>query len=147
TGRLKLSLERFDLAGLSSEVAAQLEVEASRAGSPIVVHAPQPIFGYWDRLSIEQVLTNLLTNAIKFGRGRPIEVSVPSEGAVARLDVRDDGIGIAPHDLARIFGRFERAVSVRAYGGMGIGLFIAREVIEAHGGTIAVASTLGAGST
>jgi signal transduction histidine kinase len=103
--------------------------------------------GRWDRFRIDQVLANLLSNAIKYGRGKPISVHVASTDDTARLSVRDEGIGIAGNDVTRIFGRFERAVSSRHYGGLGLGLYIAHEIVEAHGGCIVVDSAPSAGST
>jgi signal transduction histidine kinase len=105
------------------------------------------VIGRWDRLRIDQIVTNLLSNAIKYGQGKPIEVSVKSLGTTARLIVHDSGIGIDPEWQARLFQRFERAVSVRNYGGFGLGLWIVRQIVEAHGGTICLESRLGEGST
>jgi PAS domain S-box-containing protein len=147
TGRMMLERDEFDLVTLSDEVVAHLAPEASRAGSELVLDAPAPVVGSWDRFRVEQVLTNLLTNAIKFGQGKPIVLSIASEGDAALVRVRDEGIGISEDDTGRIFGRFERAVPVRAYGGMGLGLFIARQVVDAHGGAIDVHSEPGNGST
>jgi signal transduction histidine kinase len=96
---------------------------------------------------VEQVLSNLLANAAKYGRGKPIEVILESDAASARLIVRDHGIGIAPADKERIFGRFERAVSARHYGGLGLGLYISRQLVDAHGGTMRVESELAKGAT
>jgi signal transduction histidine kinase len=103
--------------------------------------------GLWDRARLEQVVTNLLSNAVKYGRGQPIEVAVMGADDRARLVVRDQGIGIAPEHLSRIFERFERAVSAHNYGGLGLGLYIVRQIVEAHGGAIHVTSTPGEGST
>ena len=103
--------------------------------------------GRWDRLTLEQIVSNLLSNAIKYGSGRPIEIDVRESDGAVRVAVRDRGIGIAKEDLTRIFGRFERGVSLRHYGGLGLGLFIARQLAEAHGGTIVAQSQPGAGST
>ena len=103
--------------------------------------------GYWDRGRIEQVMTNLLTNAIKYGKGSPIEVAVASRGNAAVLAVSDQGIGISRTDQARIFERFERAVSSKNFGGLGLGLWIASQLVEAHSGTIRVTSELGKGAT
>ncbi len=100
-----------------------------------------------DRTRLEQIASNLVSNAVKYGRGRPISVRVRAEGARVRLEVEDRGIGIAPGDQERIFGRFERAVSSRNYAGLGLGLWIVRRIVEAHGGTIAVRSAPGEGST
>ncbi len=91
-------------------------------------------------------MTNLLSNAIKYGNGRPVDVSLETEGPLVRLRIRDRGIGIAPEDQARIFDRFERAVSLRHFGGFGLGLWIVKRIIAAHGGTIRVESEPGHGS-
>ena len=98
-------------------------------------------------MRLEQVVTNLVANAVKYGRGNPIHLTVEAEGPRARLRVSDAGIGIAPEYLGRVFNRFERAVSERNYGGFGLGLWIARQIIEAMGGHIEVESVLGEGST
>jgi signal transduction histidine kinase len=102
--------------------------------------------GRWDRLRLEQVLTNLLTNALKYGAGRPVDVEVGSAEGQALWRIRDRGIGIPPEALGRIFGRFERAVSARAYGGLGLGLYISQQIVRAHGGRIEVQSRVGEGS-
>jgi signal transduction histidine kinase len=93
------------------------------------------------------VITNLLANAIKFGQGRPIRIVVRGAGDRARLEVHDRGIGIAPGDRERIFERFERAVSASHFGGLGLGLYISREIVVAHGGTIHIDSQPGSGTT
>jgi signal transduction histidine kinase len=98
-------------------------------------------------MRIEQVVSNLLANALKYGDGKPIEVRVTRSDGWARLIVHDHGIGIGPDDLDRIFERFERAVSPRHYGGLGLGLYIARQIVEAHGGSISAHSEPGVGST
>jgi signal transduction histidine kinase len=98
-------------------------------------------------LGLDQVITNLLHNALKYGAGKPIELSVSTDGTRARLSVRDSGIGISPEDHARIFERFERAVPGRHYSGFGIGLWICKQIVEALGGEILVMSRLGEGST
>ncbi|QRN96738.1 GAF domain-containing protein [Archangium violaceum] len=146
-GRLVLRPESLDLATLTREVAERFEQELVRTGSRLTLSAPEPVSGQWDRLRLEQVVTNLISNAVKYGQGNPIELTVDVEGGSARLVVRDSGIGIAPEHLDRVFGRFERAVSERHYGGFGLGLWIARQIIEAMGGHISVRSQLGQGST
>jgi signal transduction histidine kinase len=103
--------------------------------------------GEWDPLRIDQLIDNLLSNALKYGAGRPVEVAVSEEQGVARLVVRDHGISIRPEDRARIFERFERAVSSRHFGGLGLGLWVVREVVQALGGQVTVQSTAGEGST
>jgi signal transduction histidine kinase len=90
---------------------------------------------------------NLLSNAVKYGAGKPISVKLEAGPDRVRLAIADQGIGISPDDAAKLFGRFQRAASIRHYGGMGLGLYITRHIVEAHGGTITVASTPGVGST
>jgi signal transduction histidine kinase len=102
--------------------------------------------GQWDRLRLEQVVTNLLTNALKYGAGRPVRLALEAEGGSARLCVQDEGIGIAPEAQGRIFEKFERAVSDRHYGGLGLGLYITREIVHALGGSVSVESAPGQGA-
>jgi CheY-like chemotaxis protein/anti-sigma regulatory factor (Ser/Thr protein kinase) len=104
------------------------------------------VVGAFDRLRLEQVLGNLIANAIKYGAGQPIEVTVESDGEQARVHVEDHGIGIPPEKLDVIFERFERAASARSYGGLGLGLYIARQIVDAHRGSINVRSKLSRGS-
>jgi PAS domain S-box-containing protein len=146
-GRLRLDLEEVDLTALVQDVAARFELPATQARSPLLLESPGPIVGTWDRLRLEQVVTNLLSNALKYGTGKPVRLRVETSGGLARLEVRDEGIGIAPESLPRIFGRFERAVSDRHYGGLGLGLYITRQIVEALGGTVGVRSAPGAGAT
>ena len=146
-GRLRLELEDVDLSAVVRDVVGRLGEEATRTHSYIEVSAVIPVVGMWDRIRVEQVVTNLLTNACKFGGGKPIEITVEERGPIGRLVVVDHGIGIAPEDVERIFHRYEQAISSRAFGGLGLGLYIARQIIEAHGGTIRVESQPGAGST
>ncbi len=145
--RLTLEMEEFDLTQLVLEVAERHRDGASRAGCELRIEASDPVTGRWDRSRMDQVVTNLLSNALKFGDGKPIEIRVEAGGAGARLTVRDHGIGISSEDQARIFERFERAVSKQSYGGLGLGLWISRQIVDAHGGQIGVASEPGKGST
>jgi signal transduction histidine kinase len=146
TGRLQLGREELDLAELAQEVTARFADDLERAGCELQLRT-RPMRGCWDRLRVEQVLTNLLANAIKFGPGRPIEVCVEGEGGLARLVVRDHGLGISPEAQRRIFERFERAVSFRSFGGLGLGLYVSKQIAEAHGGNIHVTSEPGHGAT
>ena len=146
TGRLTLQLEEVDLAEVSREVLARFSLEAERAESRLSLHVEGPVVGQWDRLRVEQVLANLLSNALKYGAGKPVHVRVEQEGDWARLVVRDEGIGIPPEALGRIFDRFERAVSERNYGGLGLGLYVTRQVIDAMGGRVTAQSTPGQGA-
>lgn len=96
---------------------------------------------------VRQVIINLITNAAKYGAGHPVEVRTRRQGDAAIIEVRDYGIGISKEDQERIFGRFERAVSIKSYGGLGLGLYISRQIVDAHGGRIRVESTAGKGAT
>ncbi|MEW5848423.1 MAG: ATP-binding protein [Myxococcota bacterium] len=145
-GWMQLTRTEVDLASLVREVAEHFGDEFTRAGSELTLRVDGPILGAWDGPRLLQVITNLVSNALKYGLGKPVEVTVEQVGPLARLIVRDHGIGIALEDQARIFERFERAVSGRHYGGLGLGLFIAYRIVAAHGGTIRVESTPGEGS-
>ncbi len=145
-GRLSLARELVCLVDLVREVVARHEQEAQKAGCALELSLPEEAVGQWDRLRLEQVVVNLLTNALKYGAGGPVRLAVESDTGVARLVVQDAGIGIDPRDVPRIFERFERAVSSRNYGGMGLGLYISRQLVEALGGTIRVDSRPGAGA-
>ncbi|GMT96066.1 hypothetical protein KH5H1_01850 [Corallococcus caeni] len=147
TGRLALELNDVDLTAVVGHAVARLREEVARMGVTVTLDAGLPLVGRYDKLRIDQVVTHLLTNAAKYGAGRPIAVRVAAEDGTARLTVRDEGIGISEEDRARIFERFERAVPGRNYGGLGLGLWIARQVVEAHGGRITVDSKPGLGST
>ena len=125
SGQLNLKLERIDLSDLVGRVAAEYRDAFSRSGSTLTIRAPKPIFGCWDRRRIEQIIVALLSNAAKYGAKHPIVIEVGREGPLATMSVRDFGVGIAPEDQARIFQRFGRAASVRHYGGLGLGLYIA----------------------
>jgi signal transduction histidine kinase len=148
SGRLKLERQELDLAALTRDTVGRLSEALARAGSEVKLVADAAVPGRWDRVRLEQVVGNLLSNAAKYGRGQPVEVRVEQglDGR-ARLVVKDNGIGIAPEDQARIFERFERAVSGNQFNGLGLGLWISREIVESHGGHILVRSAPGEGST
>ncbi len=146
SGRFEPRLEPLDLAEVVGTALAALQKTADDAGCR-VDFASEPVRGNWDRIAVERIAANLVGNAVKYGRGRPIEVAVRADGDAALLTVRDHGIGIAPADLARIFEMFERAVSAREYGGLGLGLYIVRRLAEAHGGSVSAESRPGEGAT
>jgi PAS domain S-box-containing protein len=146
-GKLKLEPSDMDLGEVVGEVVAWFAPEAARTGSALRVEGERRVPGWWDRLRLEQVVTNLISNAIRYGAGRPIGARVEVEGDRARLVVHDEGIGVPPESLERIFGKFERAVSDRHSGGLGLGLYITRSIVEAMGGSIRVESHPGEGST
>ncbi|MBZ4415776.1 response regulator [Myxococcus sp. RHST-1-4] len=147
TGRFQLSRSRMDLGALVQETVGQLRDELARGGTHVEVWAEDGVSGDFDAARVRQVLTSLLQNAAAYGQGQPVEVSLAKRGARARLGVVDHGMGIRPEDRARIFERFERAVSTRHHSGLGVGLWTARVIVEAHGGTISVEDTPGGGAT
>ncbi|AKT39078.1 GAF domain-containing sensor histidine kinase [Chondromyces crocatus] len=146
-GRLKLRIEPFDLVQLVKDIFSRIEGQLAQAKCRLTLNATDQISGSWDRSRLDQVIVNLLSNAMKYGVGKPIEVELTASPAGARLCVRDHGIGIALEDQSRIFERFERAVSARQYAGLGMGLWIVRKIVAAHGGTIRVDSRPGAGAS
>lgn len=146
-GSLQLEVEELELVSLVRDVVQRMQPQLERAGCALTLASEEPLIGWWDRLRLEQVLTNLLTNASKYGAGRPIDVAISSTLEHAMLQVKDHGIGIAPEDQARIFQRFERAVSEKHYGGLGLGLWISQELLGLMGGRIEVRSEPGQGST
>ncbi|WP_437330858.1 sensor histidine kinase [Sorangium sp. So ce381] len=146
--RLSLEVAEVDLVAVVREVIARFKLDLARAGCSVSLRGGgRRVVGLWDRSRVDQIVSNLLANAIKFGAGNPVEISVGEEAETARLAIRDHGIGIDPARQQQIFERFERAVSDRHYGGLGLGLYISRRIAEAHGGSICVESALGAGAT
>jgi PAS domain S-box-containing protein len=146
-GRLELTPERVDLPQLVREVLERMQEAIQWSRSSVAVSSDGPVVGSWDRAGLQTVVANLLSNALKFGEGKPIEITTRAEGDRARLTVVDHGMGISPDDQERIFERFERAVPSRHFGGFGIGLWVARQTLEALGGTIRSTSEPGCGST
>lgn len=146
SGQLGLELEEVDLSSIARDVAARMAAEAFEAGCVISVRTPAPVVGHWDRFRLEQIATNLVSNALKFGRGKPLEISVEDRGTEARLTVRDGGIGILPEHADRIFERFSRATPGRRYEGLGLGLYIVRQILDALRGRISVESEPGKGA-
>ncbi len=145
-GRLRLMLHECDLRDIVEDVIASASDEAVRAETEIRLELGEPARGVWDRTRIEQVTSNLVGNALKYGKGQPIDVFAGARDGRAVLVVRDRGIGIAPEDQQRIFQRFERAVSSRHFGGLGLGLWIVRQIVDAHAGAIRVESRPGKGA-
>ncbi|WP_245767841.1 sensor histidine kinase [Stigmatella erecta] len=146
SGALCLEKEPLDLAALVQQLAGRHADQAQASGCTLTVHAGPSTPGPWDRLRLERVVTNLLSNAFKFGRGAPVVLSVHDEAGHTLLKVKDRGIGIAPEAQQRIFGRFERAPSAERQAGVGLGLYIVRQLVHAHGGTIRVSSQPGQGT-
>jgi signal transduction histidine kinase len=146
-GQLAFSFGPVDLVEVTREVVDRMAVEIQRSGSTLQITTPASLTGTWDRGRLVQVVTDLLTNAVKFGLGKPIAIQIDTQGSDARWAVTDHGIGIPTADQARIFSPFERVVSARHYGGLGLGLFIVRSIVDALDGTVAVSSQPDAGTT
>ena len=145
--RLRLHPEPTCLAAIAREVVARFEPVFVQRGCELHMELPAAMEGTWDRMRLDQAVTNLVSNACKYGGGGRVAIALREREGFAELSVRDQGIGIQPRDQARIFERFERAVAEHHYGGFGMGLWIAREIVEAHGGHIVVESAPGRGST
>ncbi len=147
SGRLQLELEPCDIALLLREMAAEFANAARRAGVPITVRVPDSLAGTWDRLALEQIIDNLISNALKYGARTPVEITATPRGEQVCIEVCDHGGGIPPDDRERIFGRFERAVERgERRSGFGIGLWIVRRLVEAMGGAVVVGDTAGGGA-
>lgn len=144
---VRLAPELIDLGDVVRQATVELAEDARKKGSALELEVPSGIAGRWDRVRIGQIVGALLSNAIKYGGGKPIAVSVEAVGDRAQIAVSDHGIGIEREHIARIFERFERQASARNYGGFGLGLWRARQLVEASGGTIAVTSEPGSGAT
>jgi signal transduction histidine kinase len=145
TGRIDLQAEPMNLAEVVREVISGFDAELAVARCKLTMSVRGIATGSWDRLRVEQVVRNLVSNAIRFGAGRPIEVTVDADHDFARVAVRDHGVGIAADQQSKIFERFERAAARRS-GGFGIGLWIVRNICVAMGGTVSVESTVGEGA-
>lgn len=143
-GEIVLARGPVELADLVREVVARLRARAELAGAEVRVAVPD-VRGHWDRMRLDQVLTNLVLNALKYGLGKPVDVTGTVAKHAVELEVRDHGIGLEPADVPRIFDKYERAVPP-AYGGLGLGLYLSRKLVEAHGGTLRVESRPGEGT-
>jgi len=147
SGRLQLHREPSDLAILVREIVDRFLADRSEGAPVVLFDGAANATGHWDASRIDQVVSNLVSNAISYGNGSTVHVTVRATEDTARVIVRDNGIGIAADTRDRIFERFERAVSSAHFGGLGLGLWIAKQIVDAHGGTIGVHSELGAGAT
>ncbi len=141
-----LRLDDVDLDDLARDEVARARALLARAGSEAAVRAGGPVVGRWDRERLRQAMRHLISNAAKYGSGRPVEVRVEGTETLARVSVQDHGIGIEPDRQERIFERFERGVSLDHYGGFGLGLWVVRRAAAAMGGTVSVESRPGEGS-
>lgn len=147
SGRLNLDVSSVDLDQMVREITSHFSDDLKMARCPVKIQCNGEVRGAWDPMRIEQVITNLLSNAMKYGRGKPIEILLEANSGWARVQVKDYGIGIAPEHHAQVFERFQRAVSGRQYSGLGLGLYIVKKIVESHQGRITLQSQLGKGST
>jgi signal transduction histidine kinase len=147
SGQMYFNIEEVDLGDVVRDAATSLAAELAGSSSALSISTEGRPVGQWDRNALRQVATNLLSNAIKFGHGEPIAVRVREHEGRTTLEVQDHGVGIRPEMLARIFKPFERGVCTRHYGGLGLGLFITRTIVEGLGGVIRVNSKHREGST
>jgi signal transduction histidine kinase len=145
-GRIALRPEPLDLGGVVRAAMERWRDDLLRAHCSLDLRLSDGVVGRWDRARVEQIIDHLLANAVKFGAGKPVEVAAEADGERAHLVVRDHGIGIAPDDQRRVFERFERAVPTRHYGGFGLGLWVVRNLVQAHGGEVLMWSRPGEGS-
>ena len=122
-------------------------LEIERHQVTVTVDAPAPVHGTWDAARVDQVVTNLVSNALKYGAGRPIEISVRAGSSRATVVVRDRGVGIPLEEQTAVFGPFARAIATRHHAGLGLGLWIAQQIVHQSGGRITLDSHPGEGST
>jgi signal transduction histidine kinase len=147
SGGLTMVVGPVDLRQVVREVLSRFALEFERRQVTVDVDAPNPVPGHWDRDRVDQVVTNLVSNALKYGGGRPIEVSVQAEASRAVMVVRDHGVGIPADEQSKLFGPFTRAATAKHYAGLGLGLWISQQIVQASGGRITVESRVAQGST
>lgn len=144
--KLKLDFTNVNLNELIQKVVSDFGDEIKRSGCEVRIRNHDVVEGTWDQFRVEQVLINLLMNSLKYGVGKPVDISVSQSGNVAKFEISDQGIGISEEDHERIFKRYERAVSSKNFSGMGLGLYISHEIVSLHKGCISVDSRPGEGS-
>lgn len=147
SGGLEMIVSAVDLRDVVRDVHSRFALEFERRQVAVAVDAPDPVPGQWDRDRVDQVVTNLLSNALKYGAGQPVKVSVYAEPLRAVLIVRDHGVGIPVDEQSKLFGPFARAATARHYAGLGLGLWISQQIVHASGGRISVESAVDQGST
>lgn len=147
TGKLKIEKEKVDLVDLVKEVILSFKTRLKDAKIQVVIDMDEKIIGMWDKIRIEQVISNLMSNAIKYGKGKPILITVKKKGGNVHIRIKDNGIGIKKIDQEMIFEEFKRAVNSKEYSGLGVGLYICLQIVEAHKGKISVESKAGDGAS
>ena len=146
SGRFTLELTEVDLVEVVREVVARVS-EQPGSTCEVAIEADQPVVGRWDRARLDQVLTNLISNACKYGHGKPVRVALERDEGTAKIIVHDQGPGIPSEQQSRLFGRFERLTDDQNIAGIGLGLWVTRQIVDAHGGRVRVESTVGKGSS
>jgi len=146
SGKLSIRPAKVELMNLLERVVSDLSLQAATTGSSLTLRPHDGVDGCWDEFRVEQVIVNLLTNALRYGCGQPVEVSVERSDEMVRIDVRDQGKGIASSDLERIFEPYERGARNGEPKGLGLGLYISRQLAISHGGELRVSSKPGEGS-
>jgi signal transduction histidine kinase len=147
TGRLKIEKEKMDLSALVEDVLLQFKTKLESSHIKVIFKNKEKIVGRWDKIRLEQVISNLLSNAIKYGNNKPIVIELRKEEKSAVFIIKDNGIGIGKKDQEMIFQQFRRAVAPQTYSGLGVGLYISNQIVDAHKGSIFVSSIPGKGST
>ncbi len=146
TGKLSIRPEPADLADIARRVLGNFSVQAQAAGCELSLASPEVVEGVWDAYRLEQVISNLVSNALRYGPGQPVEVTVTVQAGQAQLCVRDHGEGISADEQRRIFQQFERGAGAARVAGLGLGLYISEQIVQAHGGRIEVRSEPGQGA-
>ena len=141
SGKLSIRPAETELSALLTRIVSDLAQRTEAAGASMELHAPEPVTGWWDEFRVEQIIINLLTNALRYGGSKPVKITLALNASMAEIEVRDQGVGIAPEDQMRIFNPFERAGTKDVREGLGLGLYIARQLAESHGGSLDVQST------
>lgn len=147
SGKLTMNLEPAELGRLVRSVVANCNDHFGGLQGQITFNSCEEAVGHFDSFRIEQVITNLVSNSIRYGANKPIVIDIEKLESTVNIHFHDQGIGIAEHDQGRVFDRFERAVSATNISGLGLGLFVSRQIVEAHGGRISLKSKVGQGST
>ena len=146
SGRIDLRLDDVDLNEVVRDVLSGFEAELAVSECEVHFERSAPLIGSWDRMRLEQVCRNLLSNAIRYGAGRPIDIRTDGDEFFAVLEIRDHGAGIDKQHQQRIFERFERGHAERRGGGFGVGLWVVKSICSAMGGTVSVDSEVGQGA-